>query len=69
MSKRFKIDIVHGVKSRQNQYRHVQLKDIVGKTVEAIGATRVEGPYGDEPCTMLFFDDGTRYGFVHPQDE
>jgi hypothetical protein len=51
------------------RYRHVSLDHLVGKTVQAVGHDEVEGPYGMEPCTVLFFTDATCHGFVHPPDE
>ena len=42
---------------------------LVGKTVEAVGASSVQGPNGDEPMTVLLFTDATWHGFVHPADE
>ena len=53
---------------RHKRYKHGQIDDLVGKTVEAVGITTVDGPYGKEPCTMLFFTDGSKHGFVHPVD-
>lgn len=54
---------------RKGHYKHVGLEKIVGKTVEAVGLTTVEGADGHEPCTMLYFTDGTRHGFVHPAED
>ena len=51
-------------KQTNSEYEHVMLDDLVGKTIEAIGWTSVEGPDGDEPCIVLFCDGGTRHGFV-----
>ncbi len=55
-------------KQTSSKYRRVKLDRMVGKTIEAIGWTSVVGPYGDEPCVVLFCDDGTRHGFVLPAD-
>lgn len=60
--------IIHGKKSRKGTYKAVALQETVGKKIEAIGETTVEGAYGDEPCIVLFFDDGTQHGFVLPSD-
>lgn len=46
-----------------------ELPYLVGKTIQAVASTTVPGAYGDEPCILLYFTDGTRYGFVLPQDE
>ena len=43
--------------------------EYVGKTVEARGVASVEAAYGDEPCTVVLFTDGTCHGFVHPVDD
>jgi hypothetical protein len=48
--------------------KHVQLEEIVGKTILGIGSTTVEGANGPEPCIMLYFTDGTSHGFVIPTD-
>ncbi len=42
------------------------LQALVGKTIAAIGIAAVPSAYGPEPCTVLYFTDGTRHGFVHP---
>lgn len=60
--------IIAGKKSHQGKYPHVALGEIVGKTIEAIGTTTVDSAYGDEPCTILYFKDGTQHGFVHPAE-
>jgi hypothetical protein len=62
-----KVDIVEG-NIHRGRYREALLKDLVGKKIEAIGHTTSDGPYGDEPCTVLFFTDGTQHGFVHPAE-
>lgn len=43
--------------------------DLVGKTIQRISCTTVEGAWGDEPVTLLHFTDGTEHGFVHPTDD
>jgi hypothetical protein len=51
------------------EYTEISENDsMVGKTVEAVGNTTVPGQYGNEPCTVLFFTDKTRHGFVHPSE-
>lgn len=55
-------------KPSKHEYRHVALDEIVGKTIQGIARTTVEGANGDEPCVMLFFSDGTRHEFVLPAD-
>jgi hypothetical protein len=55
-------------KPSKHEFRHVALDEIVGKTIQGIARTTVEGANGDEPCVMLFFSDGTRHGFVLPAD-
>ena len=49
-------------------YEEVTLDAIVGKTIQGIARTTVEGESGKEPCVMLFFSDGTKHGFVLPAD-
>jgi hypothetical protein len=56
-------------KPKIKKYKHVDLNKIVGKTVERVAGENVEGAFGDEPCTMLYFTDGTKHGFVHPSDD
>lgn len=66
-----KIKIYDGKLSHPTkEYKEVGVDaSLVGKTVEAVGNTTVPGPNGNEPCTVLFFTDKTRHGFVHPSDE
>lgn len=52
-----------------HEHVHVPLDTIVGKTVVAVGTTTVAGAWGDEPCVVLFFRDGTRHWFVLPADD
>ena len=40
----------------------------MGKTVQGVAETTVEGENGSEPCVTLLFTDGTRHGFVLPGD-
>lgn len=61
-----KVRIDFGKKITPRQYQDIPLGATVGKTIEAIGTTTVEGAEGNEPCTILFFTDKTRHGFVHP---
>jgi len=61
-----KVKIIAGTKS--GRYEAVALESLVGKTVEAIGNTTVEGANGPEPCINLYFSDKTYHGFVLPSD-
>lgn len=63
-----KLRMLFGKKDAKLGYTHVELAEIVGKTVQGVGRTTVEGEYGDEPCVMLLFTDGTKTGFVLPGD-
>lgn len=56
-------------KQTKKRYRHVDLAQIVGKTVEAVTQGTVPGNYGPEPVIYILFSDGTRHGFVLPTDE
>ena len=49
--------------------RLVTTRRIVGKTVVAVAQSVVDSSNGDEPSTILFFDDNTMCVFVHPRDE
>ncbi len=53
-------------KTKGMKYRHVDLEDTVGKTVQAIGLTKVDSDCGKESCIVLMFTDGTKHGFVVP---
>lgn len=64
-----KVKVYAGKKIHKGEYLRVPVEDTVGKTVEAVGLTTVDGAFGDEPCTVLFFSDGTMHGFVHPADD
>ena len=63
-----RLKLMHGTKVPRRNYRQVALGEIVGKTVQAVAETTVEGENGSEPCVMLLFTDGTRHGFVLPGD-
>jgi hypothetical protein len=52
----------------ESTYMAVRVEEIVGKTVEAIGIGSVNGEYGPEPLTALYFTDTTRHCFIHPID-
>ena len=52
--------------AKKQKFKHVELREIVGKTILKIGHGKVEAAFDDEPCTMLYFTDGTKHGFVHP---
>ena len=49
--------------------RAVGLDELLGKTIVGVGSSEVEGPNGNEPSTVLYFDDGTGHEFVHPREE
>jgi hypothetical protein len=63
-----KLKLIHGTKTPGLKYRQVALDEIVGKTVQGVARTTVQGADGDEPCLVLLFTDGTRHGFVLPCD-
>ncbi len=56
------------VGNKQGKYKQVELTSLVGKQVEAVGYGTVEGAWGLEPCTILYFTDKTFHGFVHARD-
>ena len=60
--------IIAGKKSHK-RYRPIGLPKIIGKTIETITETVIEGEYGDQRCTNLLFTDGTTHGFVMPSDD
>ena len=53
---------------RYSNFKEVALDAIVGKTIQGIAWTTVEGESGSEPCVTLFFSDNTRHGFVLPRE-
>jgi hypothetical protein len=59
---------IAGQKTRR-QYEHVRLDAIIGKTIEAVTETTVEGAWGVEPCIELCVTDGTKHGFVNATDD
>ena len=59
-----KLTLIHGTRTPRLNYRHVALEAAVGKTIQGIAKTTVQGENGDEPCLMLLFTDGTKHGFV-----
>lgn len=61
-----KLTTIHG-KTPEKLTTSGELADIVGKTVAAIAVASVDGNYGDEPCTVLLFTDGSFHGFIHPR--
>ena len=63
-----RLKLMHGTKVAKHDYRQVALGDIVGKTIQGVARTSVQGENGDEPCVVLLFTDGTRHGFVLPGD-
>lgn len=50
-------------------YQHATLEKLVDKTIQAVETDEVEGAYGNEPMTTLYFTDGSKFSFVHPSDE
>lgn len=60
-------NIISG-KLNHTHYWHASLESLAGKTVEAVTTTFVEGPHGDEQCILIHFTDGTKHGFVLPND-
>ena len=64
-----RLKMTHGTKAPGRNYRQVALDEIVGKTVQGVARTTVDGAHGDEPCAMLLFTDGTKHGFVLPDDD
>jgi len=65
-----RIKIVEGKKRPKIKYKFLGCgAPITGKTIEAVGAGFVESAYANEPCTYLYFTDGTYCGFVHPCDD
>lgn len=61
--------VIAGKKRKGVRYQHVTLEDTVGKTIEAVSQTEVDGAFGHEPCIVLHFTDGTKHGFVLPTDQ
>lgn len=60
--------VIAGKKSKE-KYEGVNLTELVGKKVEAVSVKWVESAYGKEPCTVLYFEDGTEVGFVVKEDD
>lgn len=60
--------LLAGKKSRK-KYQQVPLDTLVGKMVEAISQKTVDGAWGQEPCIVLHFTDGTEHRFVLPTEE
>jgi hypothetical protein len=63
------MNLIYGTRTPRVNYRHVALEAIVGKTIQGVATTTVQGENGDEPCVMLLFTDGTKHGFVLPSEE
>jgi hypothetical protein len=57
-----KVKVLYGEKT--GTYKGVAFEQLVGKTIQAIGVTTVEGENGSEPAVVLFFKDGTKHTFV-----
>jgi hypothetical protein len=64
-----KVKITAGKKKPRIKYKMLSFEDTVGKTVEAVGTTQVEGAYGFENCILMFFTDNTKTGFVIRGDD
>ena len=47
----------------------LELKDIIGKTIESYEWGTAESNYGDEPKITLKFTDGTQFSFVLARDD
>ena len=60
--------LMFGTKTPKLTYRQVALEEIVGKTVQGVAKTTVAGENGSEPCVLLLFTDGTKHGFVLPNN-
>ena len=58
--------VVFGLVDEGKLYKHVNVKDCIGKQIEGVAVDKVESDYGFEPVTYLLFNDGTCHGFVHP---
>jgi hypothetical protein len=63
-----KLKMTYGTRTPGLNYREVTLDQIVGKTVQGVARTTVQGESGREPCLVLLFTDGTRHGFVLASD-
>ena len=63
-----KLKMTYGTTTPGLNYREVTIDQIVGKTVQGVARTTVQGENGSEPCVVLLFTDGTRHGFVLPGD-
>lgn len=62
-----RVKIIYGQRTKCKA-RLIDLGQVVGKTIEAVGTTTTESAFSDEPCIMLYFKGGTRYAFVVPDD-
>jgi hypothetical protein len=58
-----KLVIIAG-KKRKAKYVGIDLKDIIGKTVEAVTSNSVEGEFSNNISFNIFFKDGTKHSFV-----
>ena len=61
--------ILFGEISKPNASKEIPLSEAVGKTIQAVVSTMVDGRYGLEPCIELHLTDGTKIGFVLPCDD
>jgi len=62
------MSIITGKKNHK-KYRKIELEKAVGKTVEAITESRIQGAYGTELVIAILFTDGTKIGFVIESDD
>lgn len=51
-------------KKKHNNYKGIELEDIVNKTIEAVTVTNIKQEYGTESLFNLLFTNGTKHGFV-----
>jgi hypothetical protein len=61
------VKVVLGERTHK-RYQLARHETLIGKAIEAVAAGNVEGAYGNEPATILYFTDGTFFYFVHPMD-
>ncbi len=49
--------------------KDIPLNEIAGRTIFTIEYGKCAGAYGEEQVVYLCFTDGTRHGFVLPEDD
>jgi hypothetical protein len=54
---------------KKGKYEPTTLQNLVGKTIEAVEQSMIDGNYGKELCVTIYFTDKTQHGFVLPKDE